>query len=97
MGMPRPARPRATTARNAVALHPVLEEPWEADSRRALLDGYRRAHPLSHHEEELIDTFLTMRSMMVIGWLDARPELPVYEHFGDLVAQAERMTQRYLA
>lgn len=80
----------------AVALHPVLEEPWEGDSRRALLDGYRRVHQLGNHEEELIDTFLTVRSLMLVGWLDARPELPAYEHFCDLAAQAERMAERYL-
>ncbi len=78
----------------AVALHPVLDEPWEHEARAALVEGYRTVHPLSADEEALIDTFLTMRCMMIIGWLDARPELPAYEHFPDLVTQAERAALR---
>ena len=81
----------------AVALHPVLEEPWEDDARSALIDGYRTVHPLSAADEASIDTFVTMRSLMIIGWLDARRELPAFEHFADLAAQAERMLTRYLA
>lgn len=80
----------------AVALHPVLEEPWEADARAALLAGYRQVHPLDVVEEGWIDSFLTMRSLMILGWLDARRELPVHEFFPDLAAQAERMAARYL-
>ena len=81
----------------AVALHPVVEEPWEADARVALLDGYRRVHPFSAAEEAQLDMFVTMRSLMIVGWLDARQELPTYEHFPDLAAQAERLATRYLA
>lgn len=80
----------------AVALHPVLEEPWEDAARAALVAGYRDVHPLEPAEEQLIDTFLTIRSLMLVGWLDARRELPVYEYFPDLVAEAERMATRYL-
>lgn len=81
----------------AVALHPVLEEPWEDDARSALIDGYRTVLPLSAADEASIDTFVTMRSLMIIGWLDARRELPAFEHFGDLATQAERISARYLA
>ena len=81
----------------AVALHPVLDEPWEADARAAFLDGYRQVHPLDAIDKRLIDTFLTVRCLMLIGWLHARPELPNYEHFADLAAQAEAAAQRYLA
>jgi len=81
----------------AVALHPVLEEPWEADARAALVRGYREVHPLDAEEEARIDSFLTMRSLMIVSWLDARRELPVHEFLPDLVAQAERMATRYLA
>jgi len=81
----------------AVALHPVLEEPWEDDARSALIDGYRTVHPLSAADEASIDAFVTMRSLMIIGWLDARRELPAFEHFGDLATQAERISARYLA
>lgn len=81
----------------AVALHPVLDEPWEADARSALLRGYREVHPLDGAEEALIDSFLTMRCLMIVGWLDARRELPIHEFFPDLVAQAELAAERYLA
>ena len=81
----------------AVALHPVYEEAWEADARAALLGGYRTAHPLTKEEENLIDAFLTMRCLMLIGWLSARSELPIYQHFDDLAAQAARAAQRYLS
>ncbi len=80
----------------AVALHPVLEEPWEGEARAALLRGYREVHPLDAAEEALIDSFLTMRSLMIVGWLDARRELPIHAFFPELVAQAERMATRYL-
>lgn len=80
----------------AVALHPVLDEDWEQDCRAAIVDGYRQVHPLSEQEEALIDTFLTMRSVMLVGWLDARQELPAYEHFGDLAIEATTMAKRYL-
>lgn len=81
----------------AVALHPVLGEAWEQDCRSAIVEGYRQVYPLSAEEESLIDTFLTMRSVMIIGWLDARQELPAYEHFGDLAIEATEMAERYLA
>jgi len=81
----------------AVALHPVLDEAWEADARAALLAGYRTVHPLSAEEEQLIDTFLTVRCLMIVGWLDARRELPAYEHFTDLANQATVAARRYLA
>ena len=48
-------------------------------------------------DEASIDTFVTMRSLMIIGWLDARRELPAFEHFADLATQAERISTRYLA
>lgn len=81
----------------AVSLHPVLDEPWFADARAALLAGYRRVYPLGVEEEGWIDTFLTMRWLMIIGWLDARREVPIYEQFDELAAQAEATTRRYLS
>ena len=81
----------------AVALHPVLDEPWENDAKQALLRGYRAVHELSDEEEALIDTFLTVRCLMLIGWLNDRRELPVFEYFDDLAAQAEAAAARYLA
>lgn len=81
----------------AVSLHPVLDEPWFEDARAALLHGYRTVRPISSAHAGWIDTFLVMRSLMIVGWLDARKEVPIYEHFADIVNQTERVTSRYLA
>lgn len=81
----------------AVSLHPVLDEPWFADARAALLEGYRTVRPFGETSTAWIDTFLTMRSLMIVGWLDARREVPIYEHFADIATQAERVTRQYLS
>lgn len=81
----------------AVALHPVLGEPWEDAARSALVEGYRREHPLSDDEERLIDTFLTVRCLMIVAWLDARRELPTYQHFNALVDEATAQSEKYLS
>ena len=81
----------------AVALHPVLDEPWENDAKQALLHGYRAVHDLSDEDEALIDTFLTVRCLMLVGWLNDRRELPVFEYFDDLAAQAAAAAARYLS
>jgi Ser/Thr protein kinase RdoA (MazF antagonist) len=80
----------------AVALHPVLNEPTFPEARKALLTGYRRSHPLADDEIQLIDAFLTIRCLMIVSWLNDRPELPMRQYFGDLVTQAEQITTRYL-
>ncbi len=80
----------------AVALHPVLAEPTFPDIRRSLVDGYRSVHPFAEDEVELIDTLLAMRCMMIIGWLDARPELPVYRRFDRLAAESEAVVRHFL-
>ncbi|MEM7341273.1 MAG: phosphotransferase [Actinomycetota bacterium] len=81
----------------AVALHPVLDDPAYADARQRLLEGYRRVHPFDEHEEALIDAFLVIRCLIIVGWLDARPELPVHSLFHELVEQAADVAGRYLA
>lgn len=80
----------------AVSLHPVLDEPWFSDARAALVAGYRTVHTLPSEQAAWIDEFLTIRCLMIVGWLDARRELPVYEHFNELAAKAEAAVRRYL-
>lgn len=80
----------------AVALHPVLGEDIFDDARSALIAGYRTVHALTENEVALIDTFLTIRCLMILGWLDARPELPVQQHFDSLATQAEQMATAYV-
>jgi len=80
----------------AVALHPVLGEPVEADAKASMVDGYRSVHALSDDEVGLIDAFLAVRSLMIIGWLAARPEVPAYLHFADLAAATEAYIADFL-
>ena len=80
----------------AVALHPVAGESFESEARASLVDGYRSVHPLSDDEVALIDTFLAVRSLMIVGWLAARPEVPAYPHFADLANETEAHITRYL-
>ncbi len=81
----------------AVALHPVLGEPIEAAAQASMVEGYRTVHPLSDAEVELIDTFLAVRSLMIVGWLAARPEVPAYPHFPEVAAKTEQHLAAFLA
>lgn len=81
----------------AVALHAVSDEPWYDGCRAALLEGYRAAHPLEDDEEAVIDAFITMRTLMLVGWLDARRDLGMYEHFGELAVEATAAAESYLS
>ena len=80
----------------AVALHPMLGDDLEADARRAIVEGYRAAHDLSASEEALIDVFLAMRSLMIVGWLANRPEVPVYAQFDELIDMVEGHIRAFL-
>ncbi|MGI9605948.1 MAG: phosphotransferase enzyme family protein [Acidimicrobiales bacterium] len=81
----------------AVALHEVSDEPWFDDCRTAMIDGYRAIHPLDAVDEALIETFLVVRSFMVLAWLDARPEVSNHEQLDDLAADAVAAAERYLS
>ena len=73
----------------ACALHPGLGEPWFVAAEAAIIEGYSSIHPISQDEIESINTFLAVRSLMIVGWLTARPELPAYTYFPLVVAGAE--------
>ena len=45
---------------------------------------------MDSEEISSIDTFLAVRSLMIVGWLDARPELPIYEYFSVVIEAAEK-------
>ncbi len=81
----------------AVALHPMLSKPWFEDARNALLAGYRTLRRFGEDEDSWIDTFLALRCLMNVGWLDARRELPGYKDFDDTVTLAERTVAHYLS
>ena len=74
----------------AVALHPAFGEPWFPNAREAFLEGYCSIHEMDSEEISSIDTFLAVRSLMIVGWLDARPELPIYEYFSVVIEAAEK-------
>ncbi len=80
----------------AMALHPVMDEPWFAQVRDAMVEGYRSVHPLDADELDLLPTFLTMRSLMLVGWLHARPELGLGEHLPAIIGRAARHVEQHL-
>lgn len=80
----------------AVALHPMLGEDLEAEARASMLAGYRSVHELSNVEEELIDVFLAMRSLMIVGWLAARPEVPISAMFDEIVGDIEQQIRQFM-
>ncbi len=80
----------------AVALHATLDTPDYEEAKSAMVAGYRRAHRLDDDEVRLIDTFLTVRCLMIVGWLNDRPELDFYKLLPDLAAQAATITDHYL-
>mgnify|MGYP003322616738 CR=1 FL=1 len=43
-----------------------------------------------------VDVFLTIRSLMIVGWLSDRPELPIYEHFPLVIRNAEQAAEKVL-
>ena len=82
----------------AVALKSALDEPWFDQARTSIIDGYRTVRSLSNQDLDLIPTLLTVRCLITVGWLDARPELGLgHELSGTIdtaVAQAETYLER---
>ncbi|MCP5029048.1 MAG: phosphotransferase [Actinomycetia bacterium] len=81
----------------AVALHPAVGEPFEGDASQALIDGYREVRPLSGDEADLITTFLLIRHLMLVSWLDARPELGLSAELPALIGYAVEAAERFLS
>ena len=79
-----------------VALQAVIDEPWADVARGALIDGYRTVHPLDDDELAHLDAFCTVRSLMLIGWLDARPELEAHAQLPSYVTFACAEAEKYL-
>ena len=81
----------------AVALHPAFGEPWFPDAREAFLEGYCSIHDMDSEEIRSIDIFLAVRSLMIVGWLNARPELPIYEYFSVVIEAAEKAAKNLVS
>ena len=71
--------------------------PGSASARQAFLDGYCSVYELALDEIESVDLFLAIRSLMIVGWLDARPELPAYDYFPIVVERAEQAAKNLLS
>jgi len=80
----------------AVALHHALDEPWYGEAREELFTGYRRRQRLAEDEVQLVDAFLCVRSLLVVAWLAARPELGMHAHLELVAGTAETMAKAYL-
>ena len=81
----------------AVALHEVVEEPEFEAARDALLTGYADVAGLDDRVEAMVDTFITVRALMLVGWLADRPEVADRERIETLTSQAESRCRLYLA
>ena len=62
----------------AVALFFELGQPTFEATRDALVEGYRSARWLSEEDLERLPEFLLARSLAFVGWLSARPEVPLH-------------------
>ena len=81
----------------AVALHPLVGEPTFDEALRALIEGYRTVHPLGEDEVALVPTFLAIRMLMLVSWLNDRPELPLYQQRRWFTEQAAEFVEAHLA
>ena len=81
----------------AVALHPSVGEPWFDLARKAFIGGYSSICEIDDDETRSIDFFLAVRSLMIVGWLNARPELPVYKYFPLVIQDAEHAAEDLLS
>ena len=59
----------------AVALYYYQDTPYFDTIRNALIAGYRTVRPLTDADIELLPIFLLVRSMILLGWIEGRPEL----------------------
>ena len=81
----------------AVSLHSALHQPWFDQARTALVAGYRTVASLGDDELAALPAFLTVRSLMLVGWLAARPELGQGERLPILIERATVQAERYLS
>ena len=66
----------------AVALFNNQTSPHFGAMQAALIRGYRSRRELADEDLELLPLFLLMRNLMVIGWMEQRPEMrALYRRF----------------
>ena len=81
----------------AVTLESASDEPWYDDAFAALVEGYRSIRPLSDDELALLPVFITQRTLMIVAWMDARPELGLETQIAYAINAASESTERLLA
>lgn len=80
----------------AVALYPWVDDPRFEHMRDELLSGYRGQRALSGTMESEVAMFLVVRSLMVIGWMWARPEIQPERRLPARITLAVRLAERWL-
>ncbi|MBM4202963.1 MAG: hypothetical protein FJ194_02275 [Gammaproteobacteria bacterium] len=81
----------------AVALYPFIEDPRLTDFRTAITEGYRLSHDLPPEREKQIDLFLVVRSLMVLGWMWARPDIQPEQRLPARIRIAVRCVNAWLS
>ena len=77
----------------AVALQPLWGSPGYEVARTALLEGYRSSHEIA---SEHVDLFVTVRSLMLVGWYCDRPEVRTPDTDRIVLGRAERAARHLL-
>lgn len=79
-----------------VALHSVLHSAHFDSCRDAFVAAYRRDRELTDIDLELLPMFLLIRRLMLVGWLNDRPEVRTPKKWNAMVSDAVTSTERYL-
>ena len=79
-----------------MAIFAYQSKPEFQTIRDALVAGYRSLRPLSDEALELLPAFLLMRSLALLGWIDARPDLDQRELFDQVRGLAGRQAAALL-
>ena len=81
----------------ATSLYFVLDEPWSADAREALVEGYCSIRPLDEAELDRLPLFLLARSFTYVGWVHTRPDTETARELTPfLVENACALAENYL-
>lgn len=62
--------------------------------RQALLEGYATVIPIDNHDSKLLDTLITTRELVLLGWLLRRQDNPKLRPFMRKALQRNRQTLR---
>jgi Ser/Thr protein kinase RdoA (MazF antagonist) len=78
----------------AVVLHAHIDRPDFDAIRDALIAGYRTQRNLSDEDLSMLEPFILVRTLALIGWVGARPELGRDDYLQSLIDSACRTTVR---